>query len=73
MSDIPIRGGIATARDAACTYTAWAAWGEAEAPWRVPDFGQVQPMDQGTTTRQSMAVSVPTAHTVVWSGGEPIL
>jgi hypothetical protein len=72
MSGIPIRGGIATARDAACTYTPWAAWGEAEAPWCAPDCGQVQPMDHGTTMRQRAAASVPIADTAAWSGWEPI-
>jgi hypothetical protein len=67
MSGIPIRGGIATARDAACTQLARAAWGEAEQPWCVPDRGQVRPMDHGTVTWQMTAASVLTADTAAWS------
>jgi hypothetical protein len=73
MSGIPIRGGIATARDVACTQLAWAAWGKAEAPWYVPDCGQVRPMDHGTSTWQSVAAPAQAMSTVALSGCEPIL
>jgi hypothetical protein len=73
MSGIPIRGGTATARDAACTHLAWAAWGKAEAPWCVPDCGQVRPMDHGMSAWQSVAAPALTAVTVSQSGCGPVL
>jgi hypothetical protein len=73
MSGIPIRGGIATARDAACTHLARAAWGRAEAPWCVPDCGRVRPMDHGTLTWPSMAASTQATGAVARPSCEPVL
>jgi hypothetical protein len=48
-----------------------AAWGEAEAPWHVPDGGQVRPMNHGTITSQSVDAQPADMSTMVASMGVP--
>ena len=64
-------GGYRTARDAARTLLGW--WGEAEAPWYVPDCGQVRPMERGTRGLRPADASALAVARAVLQGCEPPL
>lgn len=58
---IPIRGGIAAAREAVRLYRARAGWGKAKAPWYVPDSGRVRRMCYGALAAGAVTLAADMA------------